>query len=114
MKKIALKEVGHRIHAFWQPREIAIVNNTALRLAKILGPYNWHVHKNEDEFFLVVEGEVSVDTEDGTIDLKEGEGFLVPRGTRHRSKSDSPATILLIEPTSTLTKGERSANAKSR
>ena len=106
MEKINLKETSRRIDGFWQPYEIALINDTALRLAKILGAYNWHVHKNEDEFFFVVEGEVSVETENGSVDLKEGEGFLVKRGTRHRSKADKPATVLLIEPISTVTKGE--------
>ncbi len=114
MEKINLRAAGRRIGGFWQPHEIALVNNTALRLAKILGAYDWHVHKSQDEFFLVVEGEVSVETEEGTVNLKEGEGCLVKRGMSHRSKSDNPATILLIEPISTVTKGEQTKGPKRK
>jgi len=106
MDKVNLKEVSRRIEGFWQPHELAVINTTSMRMAKILGSYNWHVHKNEDEFFLVVDGEISVETEDASLELREGEGCLVKRGVRHRSKSDNPATILLIEPVSTRTKGE--------
>lgn len=107
MPKISLKEFANeRIKEFWQPYEIAFVDSVALRLAKIQGAYNWHTHKDEDEFFLVVEGEISIETEEETVNLKEGEGYLIKRRLRHRSKSEHPATILLIEPKKTKTKGE--------
>jgi len=106
MPKISLKEFAkEKIKEFWQPYDIAFVHNVALRIARIQGAYSWHTHKDEDEFFLVIEGEITIETEEETVILKEGEGYLVKRGLRHRSKSEHPATILLIEPKKTKTKG---------
>jgi len=106
MKKIKLKDIIKEVKEPWQPKDIGYINNTALRVAKIKGEYNWHTHRNEDEFFLVLKGKINIDTEEGSIELKENEGFLVKIGTRHRSRAKKPAWILLIEPTKTKTLGE--------
>lgn len=90
----------------WEPKDIAYINGTALRLAKLCGAYKWHVHKNENEFFIVVKGKVSIDTEEGTVDLNEREGCLVKKGILHRSRADEESLVLLIEPLTTKTKGE--------
>ena len=106
MKKISLKELIKEIKETWEPRNIAFINGTALRIAKIEGAYNWHTHLNEDEFFLVIKGKIFIDTEDGSNELNEMEGYLVKKGIRHRSRTEKPAWILLIEPIRTKTKGE--------
>lgn len=82
------------------------VNETALRVAKIQGEYNWHTHQKEDEFFLVLKGKIYIDTEKDSVELKENEGYLVEKGKRHRSRAKDPAWILLIEPIKTKTLGE--------
>jgi len=104
--KISLKKLIREIKDPWQPRDILHVHQTALRVAKIEGEYDWHVHMNEDEFFLVLKGKIYIDTVRGVIELKENEGYLVNKGTRHRSRAKKPAWVLLIEPILTKTKGE--------
>ena len=106
MTKISFKEVVKKLKEPWQPKDLLYVNETALRIAKIDGAYNWHTHQKEDEFFLVIKGKIFIDLEHESIELKEGEGFLVKKGLRHRSRSKKPAWILLIEPLATKTKGE--------
>lgn len=106
MAKISLKKLVREIKDPWQPRDILHVHQTALRVAKIEGAYDWHVHMNEDEFFLVLKGKIYIDTARGSIELKENEGYLVKKGTRHRSRAKKPAWVLLIEPVLTKTKGE--------
>jgi len=108
MAKVSLKELMTKVKDPWQPRDVAYINETALRIAKIQGAYNWHTHRDEDEFFLVLKGKIYIDTEEGVIELKENEGYVVRRGTRHRSRSEKPAWILLVEPIKTKTKGEQS------
>lgn len=105
MDKIVFKELIKGITETWEPQKIADVNETALRVARVEGAYDWHVHAREDEFFFVLEGNIFIDTEHGSVELAEGEGFLVKRGLRHRSRSEKPAWILLVEPTRTRTKG---------
>ncbi len=107
MPKICFKDVEKGIKEPWQPQDVCFVNETALRIAKIDGAYIWHTHMNEDEFFYVLRGKIFIDMENESVELKEGEGFLVKRGTRHRSRSEKPAYVLLIEPISTKTRGEK-------
>ena len=107
MSKVILQEIIEKVKEKWEPEDVAFINDTALRLAKLEGAYNWHTHPQEDEFFLVLKGKVFIDTKiEGTIELNEMEGYLVKKGIRHRSRTDKPAWIVLIEPTRTKTKGE--------
>jgi mannose-6-phosphate isomerase-like protein (cupin superfamily) len=106
MAKINLKKIIKETKEPWQPRDILHVHDTALRVAKIEGAYDWHVHLNEDEFFFVLKGKIYIDTQKSSIEIKENEGYLVKKGTRHRSRAKKPAWVLLIEPVITKTKGE--------
>ena len=42
-----------------------------------------HIHKNEDEAFYVLEGEIQVLLEERTVIAKAGAFVRIPRGTRH-------------------------------
>lgn len=106
MKKINLRELIKDIKEPWEPHDITFINDTALRIAKIDGAYDWHVHQNEDELFMVLKGKIFIDTDNDSTELNEMECYLVKKGIRHRSRSKKPAWILLIEPKLTATKGE--------
>jgi mannose-6-phosphate isomerase-like protein (cupin superfamily) len=108
VKSINFNDLIGEVPDPWQPKDVAYVNNTALRIAKIQGTYHWHTHRNEDEFFYVLKGEICIDIQEASVTLKKHEGYLVKRGTRHRSRAEKPAWILLIEPIKTKTKGEES------
>lgn len=105
MTKFIVKEWIDRAGEKWEPLDITFVNDTALRIAKLEGAYDWHTHQDEDEMFLVIKGQVFIDTKEGTIELNEMEGFVVRKGLRHRSRAEKPAWVLLVEPTRTKTLG---------
>lgn len=107
MKKVILQELIGKINEKWEPEDVAFINETALRITKVEGAYDWHTHPREDEFFLVLKGKIFIDTDtaDKTVELNEMEGYLVKQGVRHRSRTDGPAWVLLVEPTRTKTKG---------
>jgi mannose-6-phosphate isomerase-like protein (cupin superfamily) len=109
MKKVKFKELVETVKEKWEPQDVAFINETALRVAKVEGAYDWHTHPAEDEFFLVLEGKVFIDTDtpEGTIRLKKMEGYLVKKGVKHRSRTEGPAWVLLVEPTRTNTKGTK-------
>ncbi len=106
MSKINLNEIIKKVKEPWAPKDIVHIHDTALRIAKIDGAYQWHTHHKEDELFLVLKGKIFLDTEKGSVELQEMDSYLIKRGTRHRSRSEKPAWVLLIEPSGTITLGE--------
>lgn len=91
----------------WQPRTVALFNGHDVMLAKLRGEYHWHVHDTTDDFFLVLEGSLEIDLEDGsTVTLTPGQLYVVPQGVRHRPRARNEAKILLIEPTGTPNSGD--------
>lgn len=105
MKKVIFQNLIETVKEKWEPEDVAFINETALRLAKVDGAYDWHIHPREDEFFMVLKGKVFIDTAEGAVELNEMEGYLVKRGLKHRSRTEQPAWVLLVEPTQTKTKG---------
>lgn len=95
----------------WSPRIVTAVNDYDVRVAKVEGDHVWHVHDHTDEFFLVLTGElhISLREKEGerTVVLIENSLFTVPRGTEHKPYAPVPTEILVIEPTGTLTVGDR-------
>jgi len=65
---------------------IATVNDHVVRISVMTQPYPWHCHPNSDETFLVIEGRLEIEFEDGTLELGPGEMATVPRGVRHRTR----------------------------
>jgi quercetin dioxygenase-like cupin family protein len=57
-----------------------------------------HIHANEDEFFLVVEGEVTFAIDGKVIRRRAGSSAFVPRGVPHCFKncSDEQAKLLIM------------------
>lgn len=91
----------------WQPRTVALFNGHDVMVAKLRGEYHWHVHDSSDDFFLVLEGTLEIDLDDGTtVTLAPGQLHIVPKGVRHRPRAVGEAHILLIEPTGTPNSGD--------
>jgi mannose-6-phosphate isomerase-like protein (cupin superfamily) len=81
----------------WQNLSLCEVNDSVVRLAVIEGEFHWHKHEKEDEFFFVLEGLLLIDLEDKTIKLTTKQGFVVPKGTVHRTRAPSRTSVLLME-----------------
>lgn len=91
----------------FQPRTVALYNGHDVMVAKLRGDYHWHAHPDTDDFFLVLDGALDIDLEDGsTVNLAPGQLFIVPKGVRHRPRARGEAHILLIEPTGTPNSGD--------
>jgi mannose-6-phosphate isomerase-like protein (cupin superfamily) len=88
------------------PRIVGYYNGNKIMVAKLRGEFVWHSHPDTDDFFLVLDGRLTLQMRDGDVELAPGELFVVPRGAEHCPKADSEAHILLIELAGTPNTGD--------
>ena len=67
-------------------------------MAKLKGEFIWHTHENEDELFLIIKGSLKIKFRDKTIELNEGELYIIPKGTEHKPIAENEVHVLLFEP----------------
>ena len=84
-------------HKPWFNQTLCQVNASVVRVGVIEGEYHWHKHQHEDEFFYVVEGQLAIDLEGRTVELAPRQGFVVPKGVLHRTRSPQRTVILMVE-----------------
>jgi mannose-6-phosphate isomerase-like protein (cupin superfamily) len=89
----------------WQPKIVAELNDTYVKVVKIQDEFVWHHHDDEDELFLVVSGRLRMELEDGEVILEPGELVVVPKGVEHRPVAEEETHVVLIEPKTTLNTG---------
>ena len=94
----------------WQPKVIATMNDYEFKIAKIEGEFIWHSHKETDETFIVIKGEIEIEFRDGIVKVKEGEIFIVPAGIEHKPMSKKESQIMLIEPKGVINTGNIDSN----
>ena len=90
----------------WYNQTLCKVNDSVVRLGVMQGEYHWHRHENDDEFFFVLDGHFVIDLEDRSIDLGPREGFVVPKGTVHRTRAPDRAVILMVETAAIVPTGD--------
>lgn len=105
MQKINLTEKLSKFSAHWSPKIVAALNGQHVKLVKFRGEFVWHHHEHEDELFLVVQGSFRMEFRDRTVELREGELLVVPRGVEHRPVADEEVSVLLFEPAATVNTG---------
>jgi len=110
MNKINIKDKLSLFHDYWNPRIVAELNGQHVKLAKLQGEFIWHKHDNEDEMFLVIEGQLKMEFRDKTITINENEFIVVPRGVEHRPIADKEVSIMLFEPSTTINTGDTKNN----
>ncbi len=105
MERVNVAEKLASFQETWSPKVIAELNGQYVKVVKTEGEYVWHHHQGEDELFYVVKGRLDIALRDRTIELNEGEFFVVPRGVEHKPISHGPAEVLLFEPVTTRNTG---------
>jgi mannose-6-phosphate isomerase-like protein (cupin superfamily) len=104
--KVNLAEMFAKLKRPYEPGIIGYMNDYKLQIVKVKGPFVWHKHQETDDFFLVVQGRLTIRLRDRNIDLEAGELFVVPRGAEHCPTADEEALVLLIEPRGTPNTGD--------
>jgi mannose-6-phosphate isomerase-like protein (cupin superfamily) len=106
MQPINLAEKLATFSTHWSPRIVGAFNGHDLMVVKVQGEFVWHDHPDTDDFFMVLLGALMIDLPDGTVTLKPGEIFVVPKGVQHRTRADVETHLLLIEPAGTPNTGD--------
>ncbi len=97
--------VAQSLTEYWSPRVVAEVDDSYVKVAKVKGTLAWHAHDDEDELFFILKGSLKIEMESGTVELKEGQSFVVPKGVRHNPIAEEECHLMLIERKSTLHTG---------
>ena len=105
MKKINLKEKLSKFSDHWSPKIIAEMNDYQFKLVKIKGDFVWHNHADTDEAFIVVEGKMKIEFENDTVELNEGEMYVVPKGIEHKPRAETECKVLRVEPRDVVNTG---------
>lgn len=93
-------------HEQWAPKVIAEMNDYQFKIVKIEGDFVWHDHKDTDETFVVLDGNLRIDFRDGHVNLAKGEMYVVPKGVEHKPFAEGEVKLLLIEPRGVLNTGQ--------
>jgi mannose-6-phosphate isomerase-like protein (cupin superfamily) len=89
----------------WQPKVVAEMNDYQFKVVKIQGDFIWHDHPETDETFIVLDGDLRIDFQDGAVHVRSGEMYVVPRGVQHKPYAENEVKLLLIEPRGVLNTG---------
>jgi mannose-6-phosphate isomerase-like protein (cupin superfamily) len=96
--KINLAEKLGRFSDHWSPKVVGELNDNNIMLVKVQGEFVWHQHAEEDELFVVLQGELTLELRDGKVTLGPGELVVIPKGTEHRPVAPEEVHLMLIEP----------------
>lgn len=106
MEVINIKNKLDKFSDYFNPRIISMLNGQYIKLGKFKGDFIWHSHKDEDELFYVIKGSFYMDFRDKTVEIKEGEMIVVPKGIEHRPRAEEEVHVMLFEPAGTLNTGD--------
>jgi len=89
----------------WWNQSLCTVNDCVMRLGVFEGEFHWHKHDREDEVFFVLEGTLLLDIREGegkgaserTVELRQHQGMMVPRGVVHRTRAPKRTVVLMVE-----------------
>ena len=91
----------------YSPKIVGELNGQHVKLVRVEGDkVPWHIHDNEDEMFLVLEGTLDVHERDASVTLSAGEFCIVPRGSEHRVVPHGHTKLMLFEPAGTKHTGD--------
>jgi mannose-6-phosphate isomerase-like protein (cupin superfamily) len=103
---VSPKALAAELHELFSPRVIAAIDDSYVKVVRAHGSLAWHTHEKEDEAFLVLKGHLSIEMDDRTVELDEGDLFVVKKGVRHNPVAREECHLLLIERTSTQHTGD--------
>ncbi len=105
LEKVNLKTAVDAVEKLYVYDKVGRLNGHVLSVVKVENRIlDFHVHEASDELFYVIEGGFHLETEEGLIEVNEGEFIVVPKGTMHRPVVNELTKFLMIELDGTLNK----------
>lgn len=77
--------------------DLADIDDFVARLFTSQGMVAWHKHVDQEQLFLVVDGELALESEWGNTMLRSGEMAVIPKAVTHRCGSVSRTVALVFE-----------------
>ena len=90
----------------WFNQTLVRVNDSVVRVGVLHGEFHWHKHDTEDEFFYVISGRFLIDLEGRTVELRPGQGLMVPHGVMHCTRAPERSVVMMIEPATVKPTGD--------
>ncbi|MFZ2493896.1 MAG: cupin domain-containing protein [Thermoanaerobaculia bacterium] len=103
---ISFSEKFAKFRDQFSPKVIAQMNDYQFKLVRAEGDFVWHSHEETDETFVVLEGELVIDFRDGSVTIRAGEMFVVPRGREHKPFAATECRLLIVEPCGVTNTGD--------
>lgn len=105
LKKVNLKSAVGSVDRLYVYEKVGQLNGHTLSVVNVeQRTLDFHVHEGSDELFYVIEGGFQLETDEGLMEINEGEFVIVPKGTRHRPVVKRLTRFLMIELEGTLSK----------
>jgi len=96
-KTVSIAEAAAKLTKPFVHTVVGQVDDYCAYLVRIEGTYLFHQHP-KDEMYLVLEGEIAIEYDDGTsVALGPMESLAVRAGERHRSRSEEGALVLMFK-----------------
>ncbi len=105
-RAINIAEKFAKFSEHWSPKIIAQMNDYHLKLVKFQGAFVWHDHKDTDEVFIVLDGEMTIHFRDRDVSVKKGELFVIPKGVEHKTSASAECHAMLVEAAGTVNTGD--------
>ena len=97
LERIDIPSLVQECKEKWFNQTLTRVNDSVIRLGIVEGEFHWHKHDHDDEFFLVLEGQLFIDIEDKTIELNPGQGVTITKGIMHRPRAPQKTVLVMVE-----------------
>jgi len=101
-----VRKLSEQVKKDWFNQTLCQVNDCVVRLGVVKGQFHWHKHDEEDEFFYVVSGKLSIDLKDRTVELAPQQGPVVPKGVSHKTRASERTVILMVEKSTVVPTGD--------
>ncbi len=97
MPKIPVLQVARKLERAFRPHDLVSVDNGYhVFTVAYQGVYAEHQHSG-DEFIYVLEGVLNVQMAGEVVELRQGEGMLIPAGVRHKPSASGRALAMIFE-----------------